>query len=271
MSQGKAGPATERSPTSKRAQSRNPDRTAVQGRSTIGTVATERGTVENAPRELQRLIQRTPSAAGKGVMTRRLPLELTDGRAQAITLLPDEAAAIGELERALASHLQYEHLRDIDDAVWHFAAKCWLNKDADHVPDLVETQAREPARLSCYLPVEFLSVNAEVEVAAVRLVPLNTEAIPEPGPWFEPKPPTGCFAVVEVVGTHLGRMAERAQASASHALRVMRIALRAYPALNYKQLRFRLGPTYAFSDDLSGWRQGRTSRTSWVRTSATGR
>ena len=48
-------------------------------------------------------------------------------------------------------------------------------------------------------------------------------------------------------------MAARARQHAQHALRLLRIALRESPGLNERQLRFRLGTAYAFSNNAGGW------------------
>ncbi len=54
-------------------------------------------------------------------------------------------------------------------------------------------------------------------------------------------------------GTNYGRMADRARVLASHALRVLRVAVREHPAVHDRQLRFRLGTTYAFGEALVGF------------------
>jgi hypothetical protein len=60
-------------------------------------------------------------------------------------------------------------------------------------------------------------------------------------------------AAVPVTGTHLGKMAERARARVEHLLRVARVGLRQHNAINNRQLRFRPGVAYAFSNEASGW------------------
>jgi hypothetical protein len=58
---------------------------------------------------------------------------------------------------------------------------------------------------------------------------------------------------VEVTGTDVSRMVQRARDEANHALRRMRIAFRKEMGLNERQLRFRLGTTFAFdSGDAAG-------------------
>ena len=51
-------------------------------------------------------------------------------------------------------------------------------------------------------------------------------------------------------------MAERARAQISHRLRALRVALRESPGIHDKQLRFRIGPGYAFDEQLTGWDRG---------------
>ncbi len=48
-------------------------------------------------------------------------------------------------------------------------------------------------------------------------------------------------------------MADEAQSIARHALRLLRTALREHGGIDDRQLRFRLGDAYAFSDGSGGW------------------
>ncbi|MGA3221353.1 MAG: hypothetical protein ABSE77_20165, partial [Acidimicrobiales bacterium] len=62
---------------------------------------------------------------------------------------------------------------------------------------------------------------------------------------------------VAVKGTKRGLMAVRARATAEHALRVLRVALKlAYPSIVDGQVRFRLAETWAFSEGSSGFAAG---------------
>jgi hypothetical protein len=77
--------------------------------------------------------------------------------------------------------------------------------------------------------------------------------VPTTSPFLSLASPVGCVAAVEVEGTSLEQMATRARERATHALRILRIALRDDLGINYEQLRFRLGTSYAFDERESGW------------------
>jgi hypothetical protein len=60
---------------------------------------------------------------------------------------------------------------------------------------------------------------------------------------------------VDIAGTHLGRMAKRARATAEHLLVQLRLALTSLNRLSNRQLRFRLGVSFAFDERLTGFEQ----------------
>jgi hypothetical protein len=191
-------------------------------------------------------------------MTRVLPAELTGGQRQVVQLSAEEVAAARQAVAAVRADLRFEHLAHPDDGVWRFADESMSDRSADHVPAFVERHAREPQEATCYLPVEFLKVGDETELAGTRLLPVSDPQIPRPSaPWFSLEAPVGCVAAIAVRGTDYGRMAERARTAASHALRVLRPTLPNHKQYgDERQLRFRLGPAYAFDDQLAGWDRG---------------
>ena len=210
--------------------------------------------VEEALAYLQRLIRRPPSDGGeRAAMTRRLPLELTGGEAQHLGLLRDEVDAIEAVNAALLADLKFEHLRKPDDDVWQFVGECWADRATDHIPNFILQHSREPLDRVCFMPVEYLSVETATEVLGVRLLPTDNLEVPQVGPRMSLEKPIGCVAAVAVRGTNYGLMAGRARFLASHALRVMRIALREHRGIHDRQLRFRLSTSYAFDNSLSGW------------------
>src|SRR5262249_11688312 len=79
--------------------------------------------------------------------------------------------------------------------------------------------------------------------------------IPPVRPEFSIEFPIGSVAAVAVRGTSHERMAQRAEVVASHALRVLRVALREEMGIHDRQLRFRLGTAYAFDGRVAGWTQ----------------
>jgi hypothetical protein len=191
-------------------------------------------------------------------MTRVLPTELTGGQKQVVQLSTEEVAAARQAAAAVRSDLRFEHLARPDDEVWRFADECMCDRSADHVPGFVERHAREPQNATCYLPVEFLKVQDETELAGIRLLPTRDPRIPRPRvPWFSLDAPVGCVAAIAVRGTDYGQMAERARIAASHELRLLRSTLPSHQQHgDERQLRFRLGPAYAFDDQLAGWDRG---------------
>jgi len=58
-----------------------------------------------------------------------------------------------------------------------------------------------------------------------HLLPVNDPKVPKTQAWFKREAPVGAFAAVEVWGTSFERMADRARLVATHALRVLRVAL----------------------------------------------
>ena len=130
-------------------------------------------------------------------------------------------------------------------------AECWADRSTDHVPLFVVSHGAEVRRVTCYIPVEFLSVGSVTEFPGVRLLPVDDPQVPPPTSWFVLDKPTASVAAVEVEGSSLARMADRARNRVNHILRVMRIAQSAH--VQDFQLRFRIGMGYAFDDRLQGW------------------
>lgn len=215
---------------------------------------TSKTEVEKTLATLQQLIRRPPTEGGERVvMNRRLPPDLTGGEAQFLRLLSEEVEAMDATKEALLSDFSFEHLRKPDDEIWRFVAKCWVDKETNHVPDFIKEHNRKPFDLVCFIPVEHLSVPKATEVLDIRLLPIDNAEVPQAEPYLSLEKPVGCVAAVPVRGTNLKLMAGRARFLASHSLRVMRIALREDRGIHDRQLRFRLGMSYAFDDKLSGW------------------
>jgi hypothetical protein len=198
---------------------------------------------------LQRLI-RQPTGEGDThpAMTRVLP-----GKTEYLGLTRGEVQALEAVKSALETDLRFEHLRDPDQEVWRFIARCWEDRSTDHVPGFVADLAREPEDATCYVSVEHLSIAQPLAIAGVTLLPLDDSRIPARPDGLPLEPPIASVAAVPVRGTNYGAMAERARAAAIHALRVLRLALREHPAIHDRQLRFRVGTQYAFDARLWGW------------------
>jgi hypothetical protein len=206
---------------------------------------------EKALRDLQRLVRRPPDGRERAVMTRRLPDGLATAENRFIGMLADEVAAAEMTTAAVVGDLRFEHLDNADDAVWRFVAECWADRSTDHVPAFVARHAAEVMHVTCYLPVEFLTVKSETQFPGLVLLPLSDPRVPPATPWFVLEKPTSCVAAVEVEGSDYGRMAGRARDHADHVLRGLRIALGG--RVHDRQLRFRLGIGYSFDERLTGW------------------
>ncbi|MDT7708085.1 MAG: hypothetical protein QOG20_3692 [Pseudonocardiales bacterium] len=166
--------------------------------------------------------------------------------------MADEVQAIETAKKELSADPRFEYLHDIDAAVWQFTADCWVDRQTDHVPTFIDKNAREPTTEACYIPVEHLGIETATNLFGVRFLPAEDESVPPAGPWFPLDYSVGCLAVVNVTGTNHELMATRARAIATHALRVLRIALREHDEINGRQLRFRLSIAYAFNERISG-------------------
>jgi hypothetical protein len=183
-----------------------------------------------------------------------VPSEVAENTTLALTR--EELAAIRAAPDVLLADPAFEHLgKEVDARVWYFASQCALDRKADYVGVFVTEHARELESRLCYVAVDYLKVAAPWEALGVRFLPVESNEIPrhERLPGLLSDPPVGAVAVVEVKGTDLGRMSERAREHVGHVLRVLRIAWREHRSIADSQLRFRLGRSYSFGPDLSGW------------------
>lgn len=187
----------------------------------------------------------------------RVPKDIATEDFGWLYLEPHQEHAYQEAQAVLLGDLRFEYLarRDAETALWRFVCQCCADRTHDHVQPFIREHAREVLDLTCYLPVEYLEVTEDTEVAGLRLLPVTSDEILPQQRHFTLDPPIGCVAAVPVSGTSAARIADRARATAEHGLRVLRIALRASPGINDEQLRFRLGEGYAFDERASGWAQ----------------
>ena len=229
---------------------------ALRGR--IVDVANKTEGVEFLLGRLQTLARAKPSPVDAHGMTFRVPADLEMTGTEMLAVPRNVVDAMERVVVALAADLRFEYMDDAQDTLQDFVARAWFNRETDRVPLYVAEHAREILHLTCFVPIEFLKVDAETTLLGIRLLPVTDPTIPaRSASWFDLKSPVGSVAAVPVTGTKLRAMGERARELVAHALRVTRVGLRDHPALNDRQLRFRIGITYAFSNDSSGW----TSRT----------
>lgn len=184
-----------------------------------------RGQTAAAQRALRRLrgLVRRPPVGDRTARTGRVPEDIATEEFRSLGLLPDEEEAYQEAQAILLSDLRFEHFerREVADALWRFLCQCCADRTRDHVPQFIEEHARDVLDVTCYLPIEHLTVETDTEIAGLRLLPTTSDVVPQQSVWFVLDPPVGCVAAVGVSGTNYARMAERARATAEHGLRVL--------------------------------------------------
>lgn len=204
--------------------------------------------VRQALKTLQTLIRQRPGADEAVVDTLRDSRSGTE-----VQLTGKQVAAMKAAEEAIATDEHFEYLAPAENEVQVFAADSAADRQTDHVKPFMDRYRKEVSERICYFGVEVLRVTEPAEICGVRLLPLTDTEIPSDNPLFRLDSPVGCVAAVAVTGTGDIPMAARARQHAQHALRLLRIALRESPGLNERQLRFRLGTAYAFSNNAGGW------------------
>ena len=225
------------------------------GGRTLGVMASKSKNVEELLAELQHLARTKPSPGDVHVMSFRLPSDLIHPGSIMLTVTQDEVDAMGRVEEALTRDLRLEHMDKPGDTLKDFVARAWADLKTDHVQQYITKHSRELLELTCFLPIEYLTIDSPTKLLEVQLLPLTDPSIPTTtAPWFDLTPPIGSVAAIPVTGTNFVKMAERAQALLAHALRVARVGLRDNNGMNGSQLRFRPGMAYAFSNSLAGWR-----------------
>lgn len=224
-------------------------------RGTLGVMASKPENVEELLVELQRLARMKSSPGDQHAMSFRVPSDLVHAGLKSLAVTQDVVDAMGRVEEALAHDLRLEHMDNADATLRDFVARAWAEPKTDQVQRYITKHSRELLELTCFLPIEYLTIDTPTRLLDLQLLPLTDPSIPAaPAPWFNLTPPIGSVAAIPVTGTNLGKMADRAQALLAHALRVARVGLRDDNGMNDRQLRFRPGVAYAFSNNLAGWR-----------------
>lgn len=206
--------------------------------------------------ELQRLVRRPPSASqGPPVASVALDDDLESEEVKTLSLVEDERDALGEARRRLAEDLRFEHLkeRDLKAATWRFVCLAYTDREQNHVRAFLDEHALEVLSLTCFFPVEFLTVQKGVDLFGVRFSPIEVLDVPRFVFGADPDPTVKSAISVPCRGTDYGRMRERALPPAEHALRLLRATLREEQFMPDHQLRFRLGEQYWFDDGATGW------------------
>lgn len=164
------------------------------------------------------------------------------------------SAAVESTALYVSADLAFEHLAKPVDEVWDFAMACALDKTADHVASFVAKHQRHVTTRFCFIPIEHLKTAEPWTLADVTFLPVQDPTLPTSQREFSMTPAVGSVARIEVTGTSLGMMAERARAALDRTLRVLRASVGSSGfGLHDGQLRFRYAESYAFSDDAQGW------------------
>ena len=162
-------------------------------------------------------------------MSNRIPEDLVYGKQEQLHLFRAELDALESAEEAVLNDVRFEHLeKRTEEAVWRFACRAHLQRSESHVSGFVDEHRRDPFDAICYLPVFNLTVQEETEVLGLRLLNPSDPRIPQsPSPHAldELEPGAGSVAAVDARGTSYSRMAERSKETASHKLRLLRVAL----------------------------------------------
>jgi hypothetical protein len=217
-----------------------------------------RPAAEKALEELQRLARlSTPRASGQKWTWGQIPEDLCDDEHRALELVGSEVDALEHLKGTLAEDERFEYMekRAVDDATWRFVCLASLQRTESHVDQFISDHGQGPRHLICYFPVELLKVPEETEVHGVTFIPAESAKLPEK--LWAPDPRATMESVVGVgcTGTNYERMMLRARGVAEHALRLLRVGLREHRSIHDRQLLFRLGVGYWFSDTASGWQR----------------
>jgi hypothetical protein len=215
----------------------------------------QRPGVERSLRELRTaIIGPRPQAGDAGPFGTTTVTDVDTGATESYSMRRSEKRLAEAAREALAADLRFEYLRKPGQQIDEFISRCHFHPGETIEDWFILTYARRPTNERCYLPVENLRAAVPLEILGLTLLPFDDPSLPD-DPWLlEWKETAGSVAVVEVAGTGKVQMKERAQESAAHALRVLRIALREHNAIHNHQLRFRLGTSYAFDDGTEGSR-----------------
>jgi hypothetical protein len=222
--------------------------------------------VADALRELQRQVrENAPISPEESAMTFSIDEDLSRPGAVTLLLGPGEVEALRTARAAIEFDPRFEHLGarvadPLRGQLNRFVSLCAVEPDQDHVNPFLLKNRREPEERTCFLGVEFLQIEEPFELFGLRLLPIDHGEIPQSMGRFSTEPPVGSVIAVEVTGTHLTRMKDRAVVIAERALRTLRVALRGKRAINPLQLRFRLPESYSFGSHLVGWQTSPDSR-----------
>jgi hypothetical protein len=210
-------------------------------------------TVEDQLRRLQGALRAPrPEFGSKEAVERMRLINPVTGENTLVAFRRDEWNRAVDARESLENDLRFEYLHKPGVQIEEFVTDCIFKNKETNVGAFVAAHAREPQTRICYLPIESLKVAEPLEVLGVNLLPVDDPSLPSDDLLFKPRETAGSVAKVFAFGTDQSLMVGRAREEVSHALRVMRIAFRAERQLHERQLRFKLGSSYALDNGGAG-------------------
>jgi hypothetical protein len=212
-------------------------------------------TVEIELRRLAGMLrQPRPSAMEEGVTFGTAVRDPMTGVSGFRYIRKEEKAQIDKCAYELQRDLRFEYLTkpSPEDVVLTLAREVLTQPNEDHISAFVSARAHVPEEHTVYIPIESLIISQEYEISGVRFVPTNDPTLPNHEVLFNVGPPAGAVAIVQVSGTGQLPMLERARSKIGHAVRILRLAFGAEVNLHARQLRFRMGASYAFDANMEG-------------------
>lgn len=232
----------------------------------MGAVSEEPDAVKEALGALQRLLRDgTEVSEQESALTMAVPEDLATPEVRTLILGIDEVTALKDARTAIEADERFEHLGSqvvdpLREQLQRFASLCLIDLKRDHVREFMAEHERTPEERTCFLGVEYLEIDEEIELFGTRLLPTDHSEVPNESPWFSTEQPVGSVIAIGVRGTHLTLMRNRAVAEAERVLRVTRVAMRENRFLNPLQFRFRLSEGYSFGARLAGWQTSEDAR-----------
>lgn len=210
--------------------------------------------LERVLAKLQRTVRlgQQPESDSPATYSRQVPTDLD--KDMTLTLTKSERELMVRTLATLEVDPRFEHLRPraAVDAVWRFICLSWLDRKTDHTRWFMSSHERRPFDTVCYFPLEHLVVQRRLSLGDLTLLPIDDPEIPQSRD-LDLSSAGGGFLAVPTKGTSLPRMKDRARILANHALRLLRVGLRADQGITDEQLRFRIGEVYVFREGGMGW------------------
>jgi hypothetical protein len=144
-----------------------------------------------------------------------IPKDLATPEVTTLHLLAVEMEALEWLRLVLPEDVRFEHMSaaDVEESTARFVCLAHFRREENHVDAFVAEHARALMQLTCFFPVEHLTVASEIAAYGVRFVPGSAAPLPEKFLAPHPQPPMASVVAVDCIGTNYERMAERARRS----------------------------------------------------------